>query len=62
MCETLWVERHTTFKDLTNFNEKVIRYLESIQRKDDPENCFDSKTVRKALGLVKQFQNTGFIT
>ena len=61
MRETLWVERHTTFKDLINFNEKVIHYLESIQRKNDPDNCFDSKIVREPLGLVKQFQNTGFI-
>ena len=54
MCETRWVERNTTFEDLTNLCKSVIFCLESSQRNDNTENCFDSKTVIKTSGLLKQ--------
>ena len=44
-----------------NFYESFIYCLESIQRNDDPENRFDSKTVIEASGLLKQLQNPSFI-
>ena len=54
MCKTRWVERNTTFEDLTNLYKPVIFCRESIQSNDDSENCFDSKTVIETSGLLKQ--------
>ena len=62
MCETHWVERHKTFEDLANSYKSFIHGLESIQRYDDLENRFDSKTVIEASVLLKQLQNPGFVT
>ena len=62
MGETHWVERHKTFEDLANSYKSVIHCLESIQRNDDLENRFDSKTVIEASVLLKQLQNPGFVT
>ena len=61
MCETGWVERHTSFEDLANLYESVIHFLESIQRSNDPENRIDVKAAIEASGLFKQLQNLGFI-
>ena len=36
--------------------QSVIHYLESIQRNDDRENSFESKTVIEASGLLKQLK------
>ena len=62
MYETPWVERHTAFEDLRSLQESIIHCLGSIQCNDDPENCFDSKTVIEASGLLNQLQNPSFIT
>ena len=60
MCEIRWV-KSKFFIHWVESVESVIHWVESIQRNDDPQNCFNCKTVIVASWLLKQLQNSGFI-
>ena len=59
--ETRWVERHTTFTDISQLYESILRCLESISLNNDLNNRFDPRSVTQASGLTKQLRSSSFI-
>ena len=60
LCETSWVEKHTTFGDLLQLYELVLNCFESIEKNVDPWNWFDAKSVTETSSFLKQMQSPAF--
>lgn len=56
LCETRWVERHTTFTELRTLHPYVIKALGSMKG-----TGFDAKTSSEASGLATYLQSPQFI-
>ena len=59
MCQTRWVERHTSLQDFDNMYNCVLDCLSEIAT--NSEMNWDSKTVTEAQGLVHNIHKSGFI-
>ena len=57
LCETRWVERHTSFTDFQQLYEPLLHSLETIHR----VNGWDTKSVTDASGLLNQITSSNFI-
>ena len=61
LCETRWVERHTSFTDLSQLYESILHCLDSILLNNDLNNRFDPESVTEASGLREQLRSSSFI-
>ena len=59
LCETRWVERHTSFTDLKDLYVPMLECLSNIEL--DENRKWDAKTVTEAGGLYRQLTATNFI-
>ena len=61
LCETRWVERHTTFNDLASLYDTVLLCLEKIFLNTVPDTKFDPHSVTEASGLHRQLESSSFL-
>nr|XP_054760699.1 52 kDa repressor of the inhibitor of the protein kinase-like [Lytechinus pictus] len=59
LCETRWVERHTSFDDLKTLYEPLLNCLDNIESNHNTR--WDPKTVTEASGLNANLRNAKFI-
>lgn len=59
LCETRWVERHTSFSDLETLYEHLMHCLDTIELNEDTR--WDPKSVTEASGLNSQIRSSKFI-
>ena len=59
MCQTRWVERHTTLADFEMMFEAICECLETI--KANEKHCWDTKTITEATGLLASITSPAFI-
>lgn len=62
LCDTCWVERHTTFEDFVDLYESLLSCLDVIIISVNQSKLWDSKSVVEANGLLKSITSSEFIT
>lgn len=59
LCETRWVDRHTTLEHLYHIYEAVVHCLTTISTRR--KGSWDAKSVTEANGLLTQISSTAWI-
>ncbi|XP_035989381.1 zinc finger MYM-type protein 1-like isoform X2 [Fundulus heteroclitus] len=59
MCETRWVERHTSLEDIHSLYEALLHCLNVIS--ENADSVWDAKAVVEATGLFKAVTSANFI-
>ena len=59
LCETIWVERHTTLEEFREMFEAILECLTAISNNES--NKWNSKTMTDASGLLRATSSSVFI-
>lgn len=60
LCETRWVERHTTLQNISHIYEAIVHCLTAITSRNTDCN-WDTKSVTEASGLLMHITNSKWI-